>query len=98
VDLGADFRLRDAAAWERTTAATHAGTWTYGLPELPGQRAAIAASDRVANTGCYAAAITLALAPLIAAGVARPTTWWSSPPPARPGRAGPPRRTCWPAR
>jgi N-acetyl-gamma-glutamyl-phosphate reductase len=72
VDLGADFRLRDAAAWARYYGGTHAGTWTYGLPELPGQRAAIAASGRVANTGCYAAAITLALAPLIAAGVAEP--------------------------
>lgn len=72
VDLGADFRLRDAAAWDRYYGGTHAGTWTYGLPELAGQRAAIAASDRVANTGCYAATITLALAPLIAAGVADP--------------------------
>ncbi|WP_067502635.1 N-acetyl-gamma-glutamyl-phosphate reductase [Actinoplanes sp. TFC3] len=72
VDLGADFRLQDAAAWQRYYGGTHAGTWTYGLPELPGQRAAIAASDRVANTGCYAVTITLALAPLIAAGVADP--------------------------
>jgi N-acetyl-gamma-glutamyl-phosphate reductase len=70
VDLGADFRLKDAAAWERYYGGPHAGTWTYGLPELPGQRELIAASDRVANTGCYAATITLALAPLIAAGVA----------------------------
>jgi N-acetyl-gamma-glutamyl-phosphate reductase len=68
VDLGADFRLKDAGAWARYYGGTHAGTWTYGLPELPGQRAAIAASGRVANTGCYAATITLALAPLIAAG------------------------------
>ncbi len=72
VDLGADFRLRDAAAWERYYGGPHAGTWTYGLPELPGQRDLIAASDRVANTGCYAATITLALAPLIAAGIASP--------------------------
>jgi N-acetyl-gamma-glutamyl-phosphate reductase len=72
VDLGADFRLHDAAAWGRYYGGTHAGTWTYGLPELPGHRAAIAASDRVANTGCYAATISLALAPLIAAGVADP--------------------------
>jgi N-acetyl-gamma-glutamyl-phosphate reductase len=70
VDLGADFRLADAAAWASYYGGEHAGTWTYGLPELPGQRAAIAASTRVANTGCYAATITLALAPLLAAGVA----------------------------
>ena len=72
VDLGADFRLRDAGAWQRYYGGEHAGTWTYGLPELPGQRQLIAASDRVANTGCYAVAITLGLAPLIAAGVAEP--------------------------
>ena len=72
VDLGADFRLRDASLWTKYYGGEHAGTWTYGLPELPGQRAAIAGSDRVANTGCYAATITLALAPLIAAGAADP--------------------------
>jgi N-acetyl-gamma-glutamyl-phosphate reductase len=72
VDLGADFRLRDSAQWERYYGGPHAGTWTYGLPELPGRRAQIKQSDRVANTGCYAATITLALAPLIAAGLASP--------------------------
>jgi N-acetyl-gamma-glutamyl-phosphate reductase len=72
VDLGADFRLRDGAAWARYYGGTHAGTWTYGLPELPGHRDAIKDSGRVANTGCYAATVTLALAPLIAAGIAEP--------------------------
>lgn len=72
VDLGADFRLRDAAQWQQYYDGPHAGTWTYGLPELPGQRAAIAGSTRVAATGCYAVAITLALAPLIASGLADP--------------------------
>ena len=64
VDLGADFRLSDADAWERFYGGAHAGTWTYGLPELPGARAAIAASDRVANPGCYPTSVALALAPL----------------------------------
>jgi N-acetyl-gamma-glutamyl-phosphate reductase len=72
VDLGADFRLEDGELWRRYYGGEHAGTWTYGLPELPGQRERIAAADRVANTGCYAATITLALAPLIAAGLADP--------------------------
>jgi N-acetyl-gamma-glutamyl-phosphate reductase len=72
VDLGADFRLRDASAWASYYGGTHAGTWTYGLPELPGQRDRIAGSTRVANTGCYAVATTLALAPLLASGVASP--------------------------
>ncbi|RGC66033.1 N-acetyl-gamma-glutamyl-phosphate reductase [Micromonospora sp. MW-13] len=72
VDLGADHRLRDAAAWTRYYGGEHAGTWTYGLPELPGQRPEIAAATRVANTGCYAVATTLALAPLVAAGAVDP--------------------------
>jgi N-acetyl-gamma-glutamyl-phosphate reductase len=72
VDLGADHRLRDAGAWSRYYGGAHAGAWTYGMPELPGAKAAIAATDRVAAPGCYATAITLALAPLIAAGIADP--------------------------
>ena len=36
VDLGADHRLADAEAWRRAYGGEHAGTWTYGLPELPG--------------------------------------------------------------
>src|ERR1044071_4810298 len=72
VDLGADFRLEDGEQWGRYYGGEHAGTWTYGLPELPGQRELIATADRVANTGCYAATVTLALAPLIASGLASP--------------------------
>ena len=37
VDCGADFRLTDAADWERFYGSPHAGTWPYGLPELPGR-------------------------------------------------------------
>jgi N-acetyl-gamma-glutamyl-phosphate reductase len=72
VDLGADHRLRDPADWQRYYPGPHAGAWTYGLPELPGQRAGIAAASRVANTGCIAVSAILALAPLIAAGLADP--------------------------
>ena len=72
VDLGADFRLADPAVWERFYGGAHAGTWTYGLPELPGAREAVRASRRVANPGCYPTAITLGLAPLLAAGVVEP--------------------------
>jgi N-acetyl-gamma-glutamyl-phosphate reductase len=72
VDLGADHRLLDAAAYESYYGTEHPGTWTYGLPELPGQRALIAASTRVANTGCHAVAVTLGLAPLLAAGAVEP--------------------------
>ena len=69
VDLGADFRLHDAAAWRQYYGSAHAGTWTYGLPELPGARSAVAASTRVANPGCYATSVALALAPLLVAGL-----------------------------
>jgi N-acetyl-gamma-glutamyl-phosphate reductase len=72
VDLGADHRLRDPAAWAAYYATPYAGAWTYGLPELPDHRSAIAGSRRVAATGCYAAAIALALAPLLATGIGRP--------------------------
>ncbi|MEZ5186903.1 MAG: N-acetyl-gamma-glutamyl-phosphate reductase [Candidatus Nanopelagicales bacterium] len=65
VDLGADFRLQDGAAWTAYYGGAHAGTWTYGLPELPGRRDQIAGSRNVANPGCYATAITLAAAPLV---------------------------------
>ena len=41
VDLGADFRLVDSSAWSAYYGGTHAGTWTYGLPEVPGARDAI---------------------------------------------------------
>jgi N-acetyl-gamma-glutamyl-phosphate reductase len=64
VDLGADFRLRSTQSWEKYYGGQHAGTWVYGLPELPGQRAKISASTRIANPGCYATAISLGSAPL----------------------------------
>ncbi len=38
IDCGADFRLADPAQWEKFYGGEHAGTWPYGLPELPGQR------------------------------------------------------------
>lgn len=70
VDLGSDHRLVDPAAHARYYGGPYADPWTYGLPELPGQRAEIAAATRVANTGCHAVAAILALAPLIACGLA----------------------------
>jgi N-acetyl-gamma-glutamyl-phosphate reductase len=73
VDLGADFRLGSAAAWSAYYSGEHAGTWPYGLPELPGARAALAGATRVANPGCYATAISVALAPLLAAGLVEPS-------------------------
>jgi len=65
VDLGADFRLASADQWIKYYGGTHAGTWTYGLPELPGQREQIKQATRVANPGCYATSISLAIAPAL---------------------------------
>lgn len=69
VDAGADFRLRDAEQWERFYGTPHAGTWPYGLPELPGQRDALQGARRVAVPGCYPTASTLALLPAVAGGL-----------------------------
>jgi N-acetyl-gamma-glutamyl-phosphate reductase len=72
VDLSASFRLADPRAWSAYYRTPHAGQWCYGLPELPGARERIAAARRVAAPGCYATAAILALAPLVAAGLADP--------------------------
>ena len=65
VDLGADFRLTSADQWIKYYGGMHAGTWTYGLPELPGKRDQIKKATRVANPGCYATSISLAITPAL---------------------------------
>ncbi|MEW2315317.1 N-acetyl-gamma-glutamyl-phosphate reductase [Streptomyces bauhiniae] len=72
IDLGADFRLADPADWERFYGSPHAGTWPYGLPELPGARAALEGAKRVAVPGCYPTAVSLALFPAYDAGITEP--------------------------
>ncbi|MFC9702993.1 N-acetyl-gamma-glutamyl-phosphate reductase [Streptomyces sp. NPDC056501] len=72
VDMGADFRLQDPADWETYYGSPHAGTWPYGLPELPGARAALEGSKRIAVPGCYPTAVSLALFPAYAHGLAEP--------------------------
>jgi N-acetyl-gamma-glutamyl-phosphate reductase len=72
VDLGPDFRLADPADWARHYGGDHPGRWVTGLPELPGARARISNAARVAAPGCYATAAIVALAPLVAAGLAAP--------------------------
>ena len=65
VDLSADHRPAAGMVVD--------GTIPYGLPELgPAIRAAVRHADLVANPGCYATAILLALAPLAANGVIVP--------------------------
>ena len=72
IDCGADHRLADAGAWERWYGGEHAGSWPYGLPELPGARDALRGTKRVAVPGCYPTAISLALFPALAAGLIEP--------------------------
>ncbi|WGL50503.1 N-acetyl-gamma-glutamyl-phosphate reductase [Nocardioides sp. BP30] len=72
IDCGADYRLADASLWERFYGSPHAGTWPYGLPELPGQRAKLAGATKIAVPGCYPTVSTLTLAPAIEAGLVEP--------------------------
>lgn len=65
IDFGADFRLSDETLWEKYYEGDHAGTWIYGLAELPGQRGLIASASKIANPGCYATSIILGIAPAI---------------------------------
>jgi N-acetyl-gamma-glutamyl-phosphate reductase len=72
VDLGADFRLDDPAAYERWYGHPHeapelVGSFVYGIPEL--NRDAIRNAKAVAAAGCYATAAILALKPLVDAGL-----------------------------
>ncbi|HEY5251819.1 MAG TPA: N-acetyl-gamma-glutamyl-phosphate reductase [Acidimicrobiales bacterium] len=71
VDLAADFRLSDPAAYPLWYGAEHEapgllGRFAYGLPELFGS--ALDGATLVAAPGCYPTAAALALAPLVRAG------------------------------
>lgn len=59
IDLSQDFRLAAEASFEQRP-------FVYGLPEL--QRSAIQSAQNIANPGCFATAIQLALLPLAKAG------------------------------
>jgi N-acetyl-gamma-glutamyl-phosphate reductase len=72
IDCGADFRLRDAEQWSAFYGGGHAGTWPYGLPELPGQRDVLRGTRRIAVPGCYPTVASLALAPAVTASLVTP--------------------------
>jgi len=76
VDLSADFRLHDAAVYEKWyqkhTAPEYLAEAVYGLPELHRQQ--IVKARLVANPGCYPTSVILGLAPLLQAGVIEPET------------------------
>ena len=68
VDFSADFRLKDRATWEKWYKVSHASPElfaeaVYGLPEINRER--IRGARLVANPGCYATAVQLALLPLV---------------------------------
>ena len=72
IDLAADFRLKDAALWERWYGMPHAcpellTEAVYGLPEF--HREAIRQARLVANPGCYPTAVQLGFAPLVESGL-----------------------------
>lgn len=72
IDLGADFRLKDAAVYEKYYETVHAAPYlladaVYGLPELYRDR--ISQASIVANPGCYPTSAILPLAPLLSSGV-----------------------------
>lgn len=75
VDLGADFRLTDAGAYQRWFGHAHQapdllGRFVYGIPEL--NRDSIRHGKAVAAAGCYATAAILTLKPLVDAGLVDP--------------------------
>jgi N-acetyl-gamma-glutamyl-phosphate reductase len=72
IDCGADFRLTDPADWRRFYGSEHAGSWPYGLPELPGGRDRLRGATRIAVPGCYPTAALLALLPAVAADLVEP--------------------------
>ena len=74
IDCGADFRLDAEDDWTHFYDTPFAGTWPYGLPELiraggGKRREELIGARRIAVPGCYPTAVSLALAPGLAAGV-----------------------------
>ena len=72
IDLAADFRLADTAAFERWYKMPHAcpellAESVYGLPEM--NRGAIRKARIVGNPGCYPTTVQLGFLPLLEAGV-----------------------------
>jgi len=75
VDLGADFRLKDASLYQEYYGLQHAApdrlkTTVYGLPEI--YRDEIKKSELIANPGCFPTGAILPLAPLLTAGIIKP--------------------------
>ncbi|MEN9714476.1 MAG: hypothetical protein RLZZ164_1140 [Actinomycetota bacterium] len=75
IDCAADFRLESESDWVKFYGGEHAGTWAYGMPELlidggnAKQREVLEGVNRIAVPGCNVTAITIGLAPALAAGL-----------------------------
>ncbi|MDP2226155.1 MAG: N-acetyl-gamma-glutamyl-phosphate reductase [Moraxellaceae bacterium] len=72
IDLGADFRLKDLAAFEKWYGMPHScpevlEESVYGLPEV--NREAIRTARVIGNPGCYPTAVQLGFLPLLKAGL-----------------------------
>lgn len=69
IDVGADHRLTNQDDWQKFYGGHYCQPWVYGLPELPGQRAALAHTRRIGVGGCYVATVTLSLLPALTKGL-----------------------------
>lgn len=69
IDCGADHRLDSSDDWAEFYGGDHAGTWPYGMPELPGQRDKLAGVKRIAGPGCFPTISTLSLLPAVQGGL-----------------------------
>lgn len=72
IDCAADFRLTDSDAWFKFYGSEHAGSWPYGIPEMPGHREQLIGSKRIAVPGCFPTGATLALLPAVQADLIEP--------------------------
>jgi N-acetyl-gamma-glutamyl-phosphate reductase len=75
IDLGADFRLKDAAQYKKWYGTDHPepallGEAVFGLPEIA--EGDLEGATLVACPGCYSTAALLALYPAVTSGLARP--------------------------
>ena len=75
VDLGGDFRLKDASLYEKFYKHEHTAKHllpqaVFGLPEW--NRAQIKSASLVANPGCYPTSAILPIAPLLKDGIVQP--------------------------
>ncbi|GAB3074325.1 N-acetyl-gamma-glutamyl-phosphate reductase [Corynebacterium aquatimens] len=72
LDCAADFRLESKSDWEDYYGSDHAGSWPYGIPEIPGRREQLAGSTRIAVPGCFPTGATLAALPALIENLVEP--------------------------